>query len=112
MTILPSGRVVVVCDKFVRDDGHLVIVARYWSDEADFKANPDKPRAEFDHLITSKTPIDPTDPNVGPCIGAIFAAVDVANEKYSPASDGHERGNADPFGWLAHPHVSAIEVTA
>jgi hypothetical protein len=109
---LTTGRFALIRKKFANADGHLVIEAHYWDSEADYESRPGSPRAAHDHMFVSRGPsgelsaIRPDDPHVGAAILSVLnGTVDSAL-----AVRTHAVGE-DRFGWLAHPHVQAIEVS-
>ena len=102
---LPSGRFCLIRDKFVRDDGHLVIRFQLWRDEADYKARPNEPRAEHDGrwagcAFHKDVMVD----RLERCLDADGNGVRSVDRR-------HKRGGADLHGYLTHPDVLALEVT-
>jgi hypothetical protein len=111
MYSLKNDRVVLIRDKYLTADGHLVIQAEYWYSEADHAARPYDPRASHDHLFIAQSPISPDDPHVLAHIREVLNAAISPNGDCVMALRHHSRGNHDRHGWMAHPHVAALEVT-
>lgn len=115
---LPSGRFVQFRDKFITSDGHLCLMIELWPSEAYYKARPDEPRAAHDwlHLVPvndagARVNVDPQS-NLTPGLVAILERTlgpDGSGEVN--VFRGHSRRPDDPYGWLSHPHVQALEVT-
>jgi hypothetical protein len=109
--ILSTGRFVVIRDKFCQQDGHLVLIAHYWESEADCAAGK-PPVASHDHMFINGNaeahePIHPNDDSVGPMIAGVLNTAVCSVHR---VRTDHVRGE-DKSGWLAHPHVQALEVT-
>ncbi len=103
--LLPSGRFYLIRDKFVRDDGHLVLHFQLWRDEADYQARPHEPRAEHDGrwdgcAFYKEVMID-----------RLERCLDADGNGIRSVDTRHKRGTSDPHGYLSHPDVAALEVT-
>jgi hypothetical protein len=114
--ILPNGRFCLIRDRYVDALGDLVVEAEYWRDEADFRSRPREPREAHEHGFTTldpatmlRRPVEATEDLLPRLIAAMVPCV---------RDDGHvaikkrDRHSSDPYGYLTHPHVEAIEVTA
>ena len=92
-------------DRFVTEQGELVLELHLWRDQADYAMRPRRPRAAHDVLW-----------KVGANISA-DSIERIAQSLLDANGDGtiavrydHKRGTADPHGWLSHPDVSALKV--
>jgi len=105
--ILRSGGFCAIREKSVDHRDWLLLVVDYWDSEADFKAG--------------KPPILQSDHDWGPGHEKIAdllpqLLVPIEGEHTSGRRGDHrdhtrKRGASDPHGFLAHPHVQALEVT-
>ncbi|HEV8068694.1 MAG TPA: hypothetical protein VGP76_13235 [Planctomycetaceae bacterium] len=113
--ILPNGRYCLIRDKYVDALGDLVVEAEYWRDEADFRSRPKEPREAHEHGFTTRDERRQRRPVVSSedLLARILPVLCGCTR-----DDGHvairnrERHPSDPHGYLSHPHVEAIEVTA
>ena len=113
--ILPNKRFALVRDRYVDGFGDLVVEVEYWRDEADYHARPDHPREAHEHGFTTRDeqrqrrPVLPSEDLLARILPVLCACT---------RDDGHiairnrERHPSDPHGYLSHPHVEALEVTA
>jgi hypothetical protein len=114
--ILPNGRFCLIRDKYVDALGDLVVEVEYWRDEADHSARPQHPREAHEHGFTVRDKLTGARIAISPS----FDVLGMLLNSMAPCTreDGHtaivrrERHAGDPHGYLSHPHVQALEVTA
>jgi hypothetical protein len=93
-------------DRFVTEQGELVLELHLWRDQADYAMRPRRPRAAHDVLWKAGASIS------ADSINRIAASLLDANGDGTIAVRyDHKRGTADPHGWLTHPGVAALKVT-
>jgi hypothetical protein len=102
----------------VNADGDLVVHAEYWLSEADHLTRPGKPREAHDHLWRHVDPVTRErsvvglrDSNLGAAILAVLTGHLQGNGPWPNAVRAHPRLYSDPYGWLSHPFVRALEIT-
>lgn len=124
---MSSGAFCLIREKSVDADGRLLLIVQSWDSEEHFMDAPGAPHSIQHHRIGprmtytrrpgSRFAFDGTPRRCLPTDDIQSQIVGILNKHHAPGQRQYDlgteipRSNDDKHGYLAHPHVQAIEVT-